>query len=347
MEHRGGVRALHVLEEGGVDRPGRVVEGEEHDPAPGPDRGCLGGDLHPGDEDLGPAALPEQVGGPGHLDRVEERVVEPHDVPARVETEDLQLGTHPLGVVHLGQPADLAVDRRVAEVQRELDGGDRAGPSGRLRLPGGLLPDAGLRLGRVHPRPLVPRHLALRTLTALLARPLVVARLRVALLPADQVVGAVATRRVGGALDRRQPPTRRCTPGGQATATALAGPVDRPRMTVEVGHLQQQVAPGDLASTTHPRAAGAGRPDVDAVDRVEPAGEHQPLHDRPGHLGAVPEVGERLVGPGRHDAVHLGLGDPLQLRQGQPDSVDPARRHSTTNVFSLALTSRPSTMMPN
>jgi hypothetical protein len=62
---------------------------------------------------------------------------------------------------------------------------------------------------------------------------------------------------------------------------------------VELGDLEQQVAPGEPAAAAH-------LVEVDAVDRVEATGQHQPLHDRP-RPGAVPEVGERVERPGRHD----------------------------------------------
>ena len=48
------VRALDVFEEGGVDRTGGIVEGEEHDATARPDGRGLRGHLHSGDEHLLP-----------------------------------------------------------------------------------------------------------------------------------------------------------------------------------------------------------------------------------------------------------------------------------------------------
>ena len=141
VEDRGGVGTLGVLEERRVDRPGGVVEGQEDDPAPGPDRRGLGGDLDPGDQQLGLAAPAQEVLAAGGAERVEELGVGVDDVPAGVEAEDLELGAHPLLGVHLGQPADLPVAGLVAEVEGELDRGDRVGRPGRLGLGGGLRPD--------------------------------------------------------------------------------------------------------------------------------------------------------------------------------------------------------------
>jgi hypothetical protein len=89
---------------------------------------------------------------------------------------------------------------------------------------------------------------------------------------------------------------------------------------LELGHLEQQVAPG------HPAApVDAVSRQVDAVDRVEAAGQHQPLHHRPGDPGAVPEVCERVERPGRDDPLYLAVVDPLHLGQRQPDSPEPGR----------------------
>ena len=60
IEHRGRVRPLHVLEEGGVDRASRVVEREEDHATTGADGRGLGRDLHAGDQYLGTVALVEQ-----------------------------------------------------------------------------------------------------------------------------------------------------------------------------------------------------------------------------------------------------------------------------------------------
>ena len=137
VEDRRRVGPLHVLEEGRVDRPGRVVDGEEDDAAAGADRRGLGGDLDPGDEDLRPAAYREHVAAAGHAERVEHRRVEVHDVSARVEPEDVELGPHLLGRGHLRQAdpghevglvaevegdaaVEVVADRQVEELERGL-----------------------------------------------------------------------------------------------------------------------------------------------------------------------------------------------------------------------------------
>ena len=132
------------------------------------------------------------------------------------------------------------------------------------------------------------------------------------LLPAAGV-GAVAL--LGGPGPGRG--GRRWPTGGQSPTTG--GPVDGPGMPIQLGDLQQQVTAGDLAAGPHRQGRRA-----DAVEAVEPPGQHQALDHRAGDVRAVPEVGERVVGPARHDALHLGLADPLHLRQRQPDAVGPA-----------------------
>src|SRR5215213_5332164 len=78
-EDGGGVGTLGVLEERRVHRAGAVVEGEEDDPATGPDRRGLGGHLDPRDQQLGLAAPAEQVLAAGGAERVEEGGVGVHD----------------------------------------------------------------------------------------------------------------------------------------------------------------------------------------------------------------------------------------------------------------------------
>ena len=92
-------------------------------------------------------------------------------------------------------------------------------------------------------------------------------------------------------------------------------------MPVELGHLEQQVAAGDLGTAADAQPAQRG---AEAVEGVEAAGQHQPLGDRAGHLRAVPEVGQRVVGPGGDDPLDLTGVDALDLRQGQPDPPGPA-----------------------
>ena len=80
--------------------------------------------------------------------------------------------------------------------------------------------------------------------------------------------------------------------------------------------LVRRRTPGRPPTSTDPRA--------EAVDGVERPGQHQPLGDRARDLRAVPEVGERVVGPGGDDALDLAGVDPLDLGQRQPDAPRPA-----------------------
>ena len=140
-EHGGGVGALGVLEERRVDRAGAVVEGEEDDPATGPDRRGLGGDLDPGDQQLGLAAAAEQVLAAGGAELVEEGGVGVDDVAADVEAEDLELGAHAVLGVISGSPL-TGLAGLVAEGEGELDRVDRPRRRGVLGLGGGARPDA-------------------------------------------------------------------------------------------------------------------------------------------------------------------------------------------------------------
>ena len=291
-EHGGGVGALGVLEERRVDRAGAVVEGQEHHAAPGPDRRGLGGDLDPGDQDLGPAALGQQVAAADRTEGVEEVGVGVDDVAARVEAEDLQLGTHPLLGTHLGQAADVLL-RLVTEVEGELDRGHRTRIGRGPGLGGGSRPDPWRGQG-------VALHRRRRV--------------------ADGRVGAGALGGLVGAGVGRPHRRARTAAGGQTPGPA--GPLDRPGVPVELGHLEQQVAAGDLGTAAYahqPTQRGA-----EPVEGVEPAGQHQPLGDRTGHLRAVPEVGQRVVGPGCDDPLDLAGVDALHLGQGEPDAPGPA-----------------------
>lgn len=151
MEDGRGIRPLDVLEEGEVDRAGRVVEGEEDDPAAGADRWGLGGDLDPGHEHLATTAAGQQVAGPGHPERVEHRGVEVDDVPARVEAEHLELGPDPFGAGHLGQAARRGQARSVAEVEGELGGHGSCDGSRPLGLGSGEGADAPVGRDRGDP----------------------------------------------------------------------------------------------------------------------------------------------------------------------------------------------------
>ena len=245
VEHGGGVGALGVLEERRVDRAGAVVEGQEHHPAPGPDRRGLGGDLDPGDQQLGPGCAGASRSWLRVAPSASRNVgVGVDDVPAGVEAEDLQLGAHPLRSRSSRQPADLAVVRRVAEVEGELHRGHRARVGGGPGLGGGLRP---------HP----------------LARPAGAARAGPApsRAPGSVLVRAAAssTRASAG----RAAGVPRPAPAGQPARPA--GPLDRPGVPVELGDLEQQVAPGDLAAAADAGAAQRRPEPVDGVERRRPA----------------------------------------------------------------------------
>ena len=135
VEDGGGVGALRVLEERAVDRSRPVVEGQEDDASPRPDRRRLGRDLDPGDQQLGAAAPAQQVAAAGGAEVVEEVGVGGDGVLADVEAQDLQLGPHPLVGGHLGQPGDhLARPRLVAQLEGQLDRVGLPDRTGRLRL---------------------------------------------------------------------------------------------------------------------------------------------------------------------------------------------------------------------
>ena len=98
-------------------------------------------------------------------------------------------------------------------------------------------------------------------------------------------------------------------PGASGPDGERAGPA------VEVGHLEQQVAPGQVVARPHGQGA------AEAVHRVERPGEHEPLGDRTARPGPVPQVGERAVRLPRDDPLHLGGADPLDVGQREPDAV--------------------------
>ena len=128
------------------------------------------------------------------------------------------------------------------------------------------------------------------------------------LLRAAASVAAVAA--VDGALRLARPRPR----AREARSTS-------PGMQVELGDLQQQVAPRDPAAPVEGLLARR-----DAVDPVEPAGQHQPLEGRPGDPGSVEEVGQRGVAAARacrDDAGHLGGADALDVGEGEPDRMAP------------------------
>src|SRR4051812_21929088 len=291
VEDGGGVGALGVLEEGRVHWPRRVVEGQEDDPASGADRRGLGGDLDPGDQQLGLAPLGQEVVAADHPELVEEGRVGVDDVPAGVEAEDLELGLHPLLGRQLGQPRDLALRGLVAELEGELDRVDRRRGRSRLRL-----------RRRPRPHPGVAERVPLELAHAR-ALP------RVGAVAGGGVVGHRPGAGPGPAAPGR-PRSSASRAAGQPAAPGAPGPLDRLAVPLELSDLEQQVAPGHPSAAVHPVGT-----EVDAVDRVEAAGQHQPLDHGPGDVGAVPEVGEGVERPGRHDPVHLAVVDPLHLGQ--------------------------------
>ena len=86
-------------------------------------------------------------------------------------------------------------------------------------------------------------------------------------------------------------------------------------MAGEVGELQQQVAPGHGAATLHRQRQ------PDGVEGVERTRDDEPLHDRAGHGGAMPEVRQRAEGTTGDDPRDLRVVDAFHIRQRQPDAV--------------------------
>ena len=61
------------------------------------------------------------------------------------------------------------------------------------------------------------------------------------------------------------------------------------------------------------------RGDARGIEGVEGADEGQPLDDRAGDPGAVPEVAQARVGLAGDDALHLGVADALDLAERAAD----------------------------
>jgi hypothetical protein len=85
------------------------------------------------------------------------------------------------------------------------------------------------------------------------------------------------------------------------------------------------------ADSAMPRSVGASRVDgradhVDAVDRVEPAGEDEPFGDRARDVSAVPEVGQAVERLGGDDPRDLCLADSFDVGEREPDAVGAAVR---------------------
>ena len=57
------------------------------------------------------------------------------------------------------------------------------------------------------------------------------------------------------------------------------------------------------------------------MDRVEGTGQDETLRHRPGHVGALPEVGEAGVGLAGDDARDLEVGDAVHVGQREPDRL--------------------------
>ena len=93
--------------------------------------------------------------------------------------------------------------------------------------------------------------------------------------------------------------------------------------------------PGSTGRARPPGAAGragsrcpGGVPDTGEpmrVERVERTGQHQPLGDRAGRPGTLPQVGQRVEGPGGDDPGHLGVADPLDVGQARAGCRSRAR----------------------
>ncbi len=119
VEDRLGDPRLRALEHRDVDRPCRVVEREEDDPLPAPDRRRLRGHLHPRHHHVRAGPLPPQIARTDDAEVGEQRLEERDQVAAGVHAEDLELGAHPLGVGVLGQPKGQ-LPGSAHEVERQL-----------------------------------------------------------------------------------------------------------------------------------------------------------------------------------------------------------------------------------
>ena len=118
----------------------------------------------------------------------------------------------------------------------------------------------------------------------------------------------------------------------------MARPSLGARPAVELGDVQQQVTPGDPATTAEAAAAAHLRllveprraAEVDAMDRVEATGEDEPLGDGSRHPGPLPEVGQARVGLTGDDLRDLGVADAVDVGEGEPDRLTTRRRCART-----------------
>src|SRR5437764_15243436 len=96
---------------------------------------------------------------------------------------------------------------------------------------------------------------------------------------------------------------------------AAGGAGDSSCVAIEVGHLEQQVAPRHLVASSYRERR------ADAVDPVECTRDDEPLGDRSGDSRALPEARQRVVRPAGDDARHLGVVDAFHVGERQPYPV--------------------------
>ena len=120
MEDHSGIRPLDILKEGGVHRPGRIVEGEEDHPSTRAHRRGLGGDLDPGDPDFTAAAGTQDVPSAGHPEGAQQWLIEGRDMGRGIQAEDVELGAHPIRPAELWQPGPWHQLGAVSQIESQL-----------------------------------------------------------------------------------------------------------------------------------------------------------------------------------------------------------------------------------
>ena len=126
MEEGCGIWTLCILEEGGVNWTGGIVESDEHHPSSGADRWGLSRDLDTCDENNASRPLGEEVLSPRRTYGFEERNIEVDDMTTDLKPENLELSTHSFGTSHLRESGKRR--RSVVtgtELKRELNVGRR------------------------------------------------------------------------------------------------------------------------------------------------------------------------------------------------------------------------------
>src|SRR5204863_3041139 len=131
---------LGSLEDGHVDRPGRVVEREEDDALAAPYRRRLRGDLDARDHHPGVAPLPPEVPGADDVEVLHQALEERHQVAGAVDAEDLELRADALRVVVVAEGGL----HRLVDGERELVALPRGFRGHRLEEPVPAAPGARL-----------------------------------------------------------------------------------------------------------------------------------------------------------------------------------------------------------